>query len=1025
MKTETYVPLHARSNHSLLWGASTVAELAARASSFGLPALALTDDDNLYGLIPFLDACGKAGVRPIVGASVSEPGGPRAVLLVRDGEGYENLCRILTRRKLSEGEGEPPFSLAEALAERNAGLTVLTESASLAEAVLGAVSRDRLWLELVRPGRPLAFQRRLARASRRLRLGLVASPDAVFAHPGRHALHRTLAAVRKGALISQLKPGDAAPPSACLPSPAEMAERFADVPGALENTLRVAEACRGRPPGGRHVFPDFPLPTGETASSHLQRIALEGLAMRYGPLPPASAKARLKRELGVIEKLGFSLYFVVVGDIVRFARTRGIPVVGRGSGAGSIVAYALGITSVDPLRYGLYFERFLHEQRADLPDLDVDFCWRGRDEVLDHVYAFYGRERAAMISTLCTMRPRSAFRETAKAHGVPASVVDRLSRRIPFRPDVPLAEAIRIDPAASRAIPAGEEPFRSALEDAEALEGFPRHLGIHPGGVVIADRPLDRYVPLEWAAKGIVVTQFEMRAVERIGLVKFDLLGNRALTTLRDTVEGVRRDLGVTVDLEAISEKDPGAAGLLSEGSTLSCFQIESPAMRHLLRQLEVKDLDATIDALSLVRPGPAGAGMKEAYVRRASGAEPVVYPHPRLANLLAGRFGVLLYEEDVMAAVAALTDGTLAEGDLVRRAVAKSEGEEDRRALRADFLRRARACGVDGAGAEAVWGQVVKFAKYAFCRAHAAGYGVLAHRSAALKARFPTAYACAVMNNHAGMYPSRVHLEEARRRGVGILPPDVNLSADRFVTEGGDAVRVGLSRVRALSRRTREAMYAERGRRPFESLGDFLRRVPVSWPEAENLIRAGAFSFTGRTRPELLYRLRVAFPGARREAGRGGGHLFSGDLCPAEGMRLPEYDPLAVLRLELESLGLFVSGHPMRALRGHLDGKAVSAVALGGLSGRRASVAGLLSARRSTRTEKGDRLMGFATLEDETGLCECTFFPASWKRCKPLLRGLGPFLAKGRVEDHFGAVSLTVEGLLGLRIEGFSMGDS
>jgi DNA-directed DNA polymerase III PolC len=1004
-----YVPLHVRSHYSLLYGASSVDEIAARAKALGLTALALTDDDNLYGLVPFLDAAQEAGVRPIVGARVTQPGGPAAVLLVRNRTGYENLCGILTQRHLAGEEGEPPFSLARALTASAEGLTVLTESATLAKALRGPVPPRRLWLELVRPGRSLTFQRRLARTARKEGLGLVASSDTAFTDPERHPLHRTLAAVRQNGLLADLTPSDAAHPGAFLPSPEEMTKRFADVPEALKNTLRAAEGCEGGPPGGRPIFPNTPLPSGETPASHLRRLAFEGLALRYRPCPPLAAARRLERELRIIEKLGFSPYFVVVGEIVRFARSRGIPVVGRGSGASSIVAYLLGITNVDPLRYRLYFERFLHERRADLPDLDVDLCWRGRDEVIDYVYRTYGRDRVAMISTHCRMRPRSAFRETAKAHGVPAATVDRLSRRIPYRPDVRLAEAIRLDPGASRAIPLDEEPFRTAVEEAQALEGFPRHLGIHCGGVVIADRPLDRYVPLERATKGIVITQLEMRAIERIGLVKFDLLGNRALTTLRETVRLTAEDRGETIDLEALPEEDEEAARLLCAGETLSCFQIESPAMRQLLTQLRVKDLAGVIDALSLVRPGPAGAGMKDAYIRRAHGAEPVTVLHERLAPILQERFGILLYEEDVMAVAAALTGGDLADGDLLRRAI-KRAGGEARDRLQETFVAQAVRTGVGPKVARAAWAQLDQFAKYGFCRAHASGYGVLAWRSTLLKARYPVPYFCAIMNNHAGMYPSRVHLEEAKRMGVRVLPPCVNVSRDDFTTEGTDAIRVGLLRVQGLTERAREGIHLARRRRPFASLGDFLRRVPVAFKEAEALILAGAFGFTGRTRPELLYLLRVNFEGERREAKRGNDTLFAEDFPPGGKVRLKEYDPWTRLRLEAEVLGLFVDGHPMAVLRPRFPEEVLPTKDLASASGRRAAVAGILAARRKTRTESKKEIMEFVTLEDEFGLAECTLFPKTFRRFGGRFQTMGPYLAEGKVENRFGSATLTVE---------------
>jgi DNA polymerase III alpha subunit len=400
---------------------------------------------------------------------------------------------------------------------------------------------------------------------------------------------------------------------------------------------------------------------------------------------------------------------------------------------------------------------------------------------------------------------------------------------------------------------------------------------------------------------------------------------------------------------------------------------------------------------------------MKDAYVRRAHGDEPVAHLHPRLEPILNERFGILLYEEDVMACAAALTGGTLADGDLLRRAIKKS-GKEERARLKAEFVRRARASGVRGRDAEAVWTHLEKFAEYGFCRAHAAGYGVLAWRSALLKARYPAAYACAVMNNHAGMYPARVHLEEAKRMGVRVRPPCVNASADGFSLDADGSLRVGLARVHGLAERTRERIFEARDRKPFASLAGFLRRVPAAFREVEALVLGGAFDFTGRTRPELLYRLRVLFECEREEGRRRHGALFGEDLCPGAGLRLPQYDPWTLLRREGEVLGLFAGDHPMAVLRPDLPPGTVPAARLPDHAGKRVAVAGILSARRGTRTARTKEKMAFVTLEDESGLVECTLFPRAYRRWGGRFRSAGPFLASGRVEDRFGSCTLSAD---------------
>ncbi|MBI3539995.1 MAG: DNA polymerase III subunit alpha, partial [Candidatus Eisenbacteria bacterium] len=630
----------------------------------------------------------------------------------------------------------------------------------------------------------------------------------------------------------RLAPDACAAREAWLAAPAEWARRVRAVCAgggapeaaelALANNAALAERCRlelERPAfggGPRPIFPRAPLRapggagSGETGPGYLMRLGRAGLARRYGagatcrgPGPVTRALqrraiARLREELGIIERLGFSDYFLLVADIVEFARARGIPTVGRGSGAGSIVAYALGITNVDPLRYGLYFERFLHPERRDCPDLDIDLCWRRRDEVIAHVYDTYGAEQVAMISTHATLGARSAFRETAKALGVSNARVNALAKCVPRAIDGDYLETLLAEPAA-RGVDWREPPLPEALRLARALDGAPRHLSIHCGGVVIGDRPLTTYVPLERAAKGIVVTQFEMRAIEAIGLVKMDLLGNRALTTIGECVELVARHRGIAVDLERLPDPEPAAAARIEVGDTLNCFQLESPAMRHLLRMLRARTLDQTIAAVALVRPGPAESGMKEAFCRRERGAEPARFLHPRLAPLLAATHGVMLYEEDVMTVAAALMRAPLADGDLLRRAIGAARGDEAFRTLERSFVARAVASSRDGdrvdeATARAVWRELTRFAAYAFCKAHAAGYGTLAYQSASLKARFPAEYAVGVLNHHAGMYATWVHVEDLRRNGVTFLAPCVQRSAweSTYADAGRDTLARG-----------------------------------------------------------------------------------------------------------------------------------------------------------------------------------------------------------------------------------------
>lgn len=1036
------VPLVARSSHSLLRGTASVDAIVQQAAALGHPALALTDRNNIYGLVAFRKAAAAAGIDPIHGAEIDDPiTGARAVLLVRTMAGYENLCRLITRRMM-----DPEFCLAAALgADSLDGLHLLTDDEPLVRALDGTLAPNRLWILLADPWRLATDWQRLAALGRELKRPLVASPDVMYLHEADREQHRLVTAIRERDLVTRVTPDKMAPPGSHLTDGRTIIERFRDFPSALVNNRLIREECADLEwTLGKPIFPKCPLPPGETAYSHLFRLCLNGMQRRYGALHPPAMR-RLGEELEVIDRLGFVEYFIIVADICHFAHGQGIPTVGRGSGAGSIVTYLLGITNVCPLRYRLYFERFLHAQRRDLPDLDIDLCWRRRDDVIDHVYRTYGADRVAMIATHNTFQARGAFRDAGRAHGLSPEAVDRMARRIPRAwhgetpsPNHPQGGAAGNGTPGDRAIGAvlasriaidrGLDPrdreearITRLVTAANALVGAPRHLGIHCGGIVIGDRPLTSYVPLEEATKGIVVTQFEMHAVEAIGLVKIDLLGNRAISVISESVRLIEEAGGPVIIPADIPDGDDEAGALMSRGDTLGVFQLESPGMRNLLRQLETHDLDGAIAALSLIRPGPAGSGMKDRFIRRARGLEAPEYLDPRLQPLLESTHGVLLYEEDVMAVGAALAGLNLAEGDLLRRAIAEieSEGEEDE--VRRTWIARAIRNGTTPAVAESVWKELRRFGAYAFCKAHASGYGVLAYQGAWLKAHQPAAFAVAILNNHTAMYEQRVHLEDARRHGVMILRPCVNESEREYrldMNESGhsSAIRISLGRVRQLTESTIERTLVGR---PFADLADWVRRVRPLFKEAEHLILAGGLDFTGRIRPQLLCELRLTW-GAHLKAARTlstqaaglatgtDGGLFGSLPIDIPMPILSDFDAAERIRHEFKVLELTTDRNAMTLFdtRSFLKSNDLPA-----RRGRRVRMAGIVAAERRVKTKRGD-WMFFLTLEDEDGLFECTLFPPVFRRYGALLRGIGPYIVEGKADEQYGAVTLNVEKL-------------
>lgn len=789
-------------------------------------------------------------------------------------------------------------------------------------------------------------------AARATGFGVVAVPDVYCAYPAGMRDHRLRVAIQRNALVNDLPEEWLAARPAHLLTGRELCAIFADVedvagpwgshappgvPPMVARTVEVAARCRYTPPLDRVLFPKADLAEGETAYSRLCALSFDGAKARYTPLRPEVVR-RLDHELSTIDRLGFAAYFLLVHRIAEYAKGIGVPCVGRGSAADSLVAYCLGLTDADPFRYELIFERFLNPSRSDRPDIDLDFCWRRRDEVIEHVYALFGAERTAMISTLNRFGLRSAFRETALAEGIPPAEVNRWSKLVPhYAPGSARADfdgdtaekntaekeddgdprrgpggaslarevpretsrsallepppepgltnqerlaaeraraerltgggppnvvelALRSSPEA-RGFPFDDERWARVLRHAEALLDAPRHHGLHPGGVVVAPGPITDVVACQRAAKGVVVTQFDKDAVEAIGLVKMDLLGNRALTVVDDCLRSLAAR-GVTPDLERVDEDDPRTAALLREGRTIGCFQVESPGMRNLLKQTGAADMDAVIQAVALIRPGPAGSGMKDAYVRRFRGLEDPAPPHPRLVDLLCRTQGVMLYQEDVMQVAARLAGMDLAEADSLRRALKKRDAHR-LEALAERFLAGCVEQGVPRAEAAPVWELIANFASFGFCKAHAVTYGRISYRCAWLKAHHPADFLCAFLESDTGYYRTRVYIEEARRMGVRILGPDVNRSAEGFRLEAlGDGgpvgLRVGLRSVKGLTQRTRDAILAGRERGAFLSLPDFLSRTGARTDECETLIQCGAFDAFDRTRPELSWRLHL-----------------------------------------------------------------------------------------------------------------------------------------------------------------------
>ncbi len=985
------IPLVVRSHFSLMWGTASPEALCRAARAHGYTRLALTDTDNLYGLWPFLSACRRNGIRPMVGAEVSDPAtGERAVCLVETAEGYRNLCRLITRRHCADR-----FRLVADLPALAGGLTVLTRSA----AALCAWQDAGVFVAAVAPRKPTGSALALKRLARARGVPFVAVPGSFFLKTEDLPVHRMLRAIDLNTALSRLAPSDVAPADAWLAPPEVYAERFAAWPEAVGETAAVAERLAFDGPSSALILPPWRGKSGDSADQALRRAAYAGARRRYGRDLAETVVDRLEHELAVIAQMGFSSYFLVVRDIV----ARSPRICGRGSGAASLVAYCLEITNVCPVTYNLYFERFLNPGRTDPPDIDVDFAWDERDDILASVLAQYPGH-AAMVCNHVGFKPRMAVREVAKVYGLTDAEIGRVSKRLPWfwRSDAETEDLL----AAVRQLPVmrGMEfppPWPEIMTMAQRIVGTPRHLSVHSGGVVITPRPLDGYVPVEKAPKGIPIIQWEKDGAEAGGLVKIDLLGNRSLAVIRDALADIRAGGADVDEARWEPEDDTATRASVAAGRTMGCFYIESPATRLLQQKARVGDFKHLVIHSSIIRPA-ANEFIRE-YVRRLHGGawQPI---HPLLDDVLHETYGIMVYQEDVSRSAVAVAGFSAAAADGLRKVMAKKDKGRRLADYRQRFYAGASEKGLSAEEIDRIWSMMMSFSGYSFCKPHSASYARVSFQAAYLKTHFPAAFMAAVISNQGGFYSTFAYVSEARRMGITVLPPDVNESRTRWQGRG-HAMRVGWVSLKFLGEAVRDRI---RRMRPFSGLGDFLRRVAPEEPEARSLIHAGAFDglHSGVSRAQLLWELAAWVRGRRRAAA---GALF-GDPAAVPRPALPPEPELARLRWEFRVLGFLCDRHPMVLFREALRGQrqtVVTAATLPSLVGREVRVAGMLITGKSVYTKKGDP-MQFLTFEDETGLVEAVFFPEAYRRYCALMSRNHPYVLTGRVVSDFGAVTLT-----------------
>lgn len=1005
----SFVHLHVHSEYSFLDGACRLGELVARAKALAMPALALTDHGGLHGAIEFYQLAREAGIKPILGCEIYLAPDFHLVLLAKNRQGYENLVQLVSRAHLA-GLEQKPMVEREGLIRFAGGLMALSGclagevprllwAGKYAEARAKALEYREIfgpgnfYLELQNHGlrQESRCNRLLTDLARQTGLPLVATNDVHYLDREEAAVHELLVSIGTLQTIHAPNPLKLPTPEFFLKSPGEMRELFRGTPQAIRNTLKISAECNLELNLGAPCLPLFPLPQGFTHHEYLTSLCHAGLSRRYAHITP-EIRQRLATELNIIKKMHLAPYFLIVADLVAFARERGIPVgPGRGSAGGSLVAYALGITKIDPILHQLYFERFLNPQRPDLPDIDLDLCQRRRDEVLAYLHQKYGCEHVAQIGIFSTMGARGAIRDVGRALALPQPLIDLVARNLPhFSGKGGLEHALSTLPEFKK-LPVEAEPYRTLIAQAKRMEGRVRHSSVHAAGVVISQEKLSKTIPLQLAPGGETVTQYGPESLEALGLIKIDLLGLRNLTIIDDTLRLIAQGRGLKLTPEEIPLDDAATYELLGKGQTLGCFQLESSGMRSLLQRLKPKHLKDLIALLALYRPGPWDSGMVESFLKRRHGEEPVAYPHPCLEPVLQDTYGVILFQEQVMQVANLAAGYSMGEADLLRRAIAKKSAQL--KGHRQKFLQGCVKNGFSEEAALKIFHTLTGLAGYSFNKAHSTAYAYLSYQTAYLKANYPAEYWAALCSSQTGYYSLAVYVEEARRRGIGILPPDINRSSAHFTVEKGK-IRVGLAIIKGLgSRSVYEILQARKRGGEFTSCYDFCSRVDtkvVKRTVLKNLINAGAFDSLGLNRPQLLADLERVLKAARKAQNeRGSGQLSFWDLglMPGEpackyDRNIPDYTREEKTRLEQELLSISVREHPLDRLQGMLAGQKItrSDQLWQFREGSSVTISGLVVNSRR-RPAKNKEYMLLLLLEDQFGQMEVIVFPRTYRQ--------------------------------------------
>lgn len=1047
---DPFVHLHTHTEYSLFDGISRIPDLVAHVKEMGQTAIAITDHGSMYGAVYLYNECKKQGINPIIGCEIYitqnsrfqvPPGREKLyhlILLAENNEGYHNLVKICSRA-WTEGFHNKPRADHDLLRKYHKGLIALSAcvGGELPQAILSGdmdkvhevikfyidtFGRDNYFIELQNHRLPEEASVRpvLADLAKEYGLGLVATNDFHYVRKEDAGSQEIKLCISTGKTLDDPEHFHFANDEFYCKSGEEMRSVLGGYEGAIENTARIAERCNVTFTFGEHKLPAFDVPEGETAKTYLRKLCEKAIPERYGQKVP-EVMNRLNYELGIIDRMGFSDYFLIVMDFIHFAKTHGIPIgPGRGSAAGSIVSYLLHITELDPLEFDLLFERFLNPERVSMPDIDTDLCYRGRGRVIEYLAHKYGEDHVAQIITFSTLAARAVIRDVGRVMNLPLRDVDKIAKMIPQGPGVTLEKILESSHEFKSAYETNPT-VHTLIDHCLKLEGLSRQAGTHAAGVVICSAPVDDFVPIQLTQENFIQTQYEKDQVEKLGLLKMDLLGLRNLTVIQDTVDMIKENRNIDLDVRKIPYKDKATCEMLCQGDTIGVFQSESSGYTNLLMQLAPGAFQDLIPMVALYRPGPLGSGMAEDFIKRKHGKIPVEYPHPMLEPVLKETYGVILYQEQVMRIASVMGGFSLGQADLLRRAMGHKESDV-LLAQRQAFLEGAEKQGVSSEVANHVFDLMVHFAGYGFNKSHSVCYAWIAWQTAYLKAHFRPEFMAAMMTCYNGDRGkvSR-YIANSRKHGVKLVAPNVNRSRASFAASG-NTILFGLSGIQHLGDAAVESIIEAREKDgPFTALSDFLERVDgrtVNARACESLIKCGALDDLGANRPQMLEALPQAMSNAAmvREDRQSGQISLFGQSEPVHEVAykpLPDASAREKIDWERQLLGFYVSGHPLDRFKNEMK-QCVPLSELEGegrvtLDGKLITVGGIINHVKGMVTKKGAP-MGYITLEDFTGEIEVVVFPSAWEKYRELLRNDAAILLSGRVQANERTVHILAE---------------